>query len=256
MRQLIAFLKKEMMGAARSGRLLILLVVFFLFGVMNPAIAKLTPWLLNTMEESMAESGIIIGEIKVDVLTSWTQFYKNIPIALIVFVVMYSSVLTAEYQNGTLVQVLTRGLSRRKVLAAKTISMTAMWTVCYWMCYGVTYGYNAYFWRNEDIPSLFFSAFCIYILGIWCIALIIFMSAVQKTGSAVLLSVGVVYVAGYVMSLFAKVKKFSPVQLMSASELLYNKGVPADFYPAICVAVGTAVAVLALGVWVFDKREI
>lgn len=58
------------------------------------------------------------------------------------------------------------------------------------------------------------------------------------------------------MSLFAKVKKFSPVQLMSASELLYNKGVPADFYPAICVAVGTAVAVLALGVWVFDKREI
>ena len=45
MKSLIAFIKKEWMEQVRSGRLLILLILFTLFGIMNPAIAKLTPWM-------------------------------------------------------------------------------------------------------------------------------------------------------------------------------------------------------------------
>ncbi len=53
-----AFLKKEWTELARSGRLLILLVMFLLFGIMNPAIAKLTPWLMEQMAEQLAEAGL------------------------------------------------------------------------------------------------------------------------------------------------------------------------------------------------------
>lgn len=111
---------------------------------------------------------------------------------------------------------LTRGLSRWKVLAAKAICSMSLWTICYFLCYGTTYGYNAYFWGNETVPSVFFSAFCIYLLGLWCIALMICMSTILKTGTSVLLSVGGIYMAGYVISLFPKLKKFSPVKLLSA----------------------------------------
>ena len=44
-----AFLKKEARESLRSGKLVILASLFLLFGIMNPAIAKLTPWMLEMM---------------------------------------------------------------------------------------------------------------------------------------------------------------------------------------------------------------
>ncbi len=49
MKQLTAFTKKEFMELIRTGKALLLMILFILFGIMNPAIAKLTPWLLETM---------------------------------------------------------------------------------------------------------------------------------------------------------------------------------------------------------------
>ena len=93
MRTLFAFIKKEWMEQTRSGKLLILAIIFGLFGVMNPAIAKLTPWLMDMLSESLAESGMTVTEVQVDALTSWVQFFKNIPMALIVFVLMQAGIL-------------------------------------------------------------------------------------------------------------------------------------------------------------------
>ena len=113
-----AFLKKEWMELVRTGRLLLLLLIFILFGIMNPAIAKLTPWI---MVEQLAESGLALTAVTVDAMTSWTQFYKNIPMALGVFVLLHSGIFTTEYQKGTLIPVVTKGLSRPRIAAAKTI---------------------------------------------------------------------------------------------------------------------------------------
>ena len=51
MKSLLAFMKKEWMEQVRSGRLLILVIIFILLGIMNPAVAKLTPWLLEMMAD-------------------------------------------------------------------------------------------------------------------------------------------------------------------------------------------------------------
>ena len=51
MRALLAFLKKEWMETVRSGKLLLLIIIFTIFGIMNPAIAKLTPWLMEMMAD-------------------------------------------------------------------------------------------------------------------------------------------------------------------------------------------------------------
>lgn len=53
MKSLLAFMKKEWMEQVRSGRLLILVIIFILLGIMNPAVAKLTPWLLEMMADSL-----------------------------------------------------------------------------------------------------------------------------------------------------------------------------------------------------------
>ena len=56
-------LQKEWMELVRSGRLFSLVVLFTVFGVMNPGIAKLTPWLMEMMAEEMAASGMVITSV-------------------------------------------------------------------------------------------------------------------------------------------------------------------------------------------------
>ena len=99
MKSFMAFFKKEILESVRSGKLLILGLLFLLFGIMNPAIATLTPWMYDILSDSLAESGMIVTEVAVDALTSWTQFFKNIPMALIVFVLIYGGIFTKEYEH-------------------------------------------------------------------------------------------------------------------------------------------------------------
>ena len=47
MKHFLAFLRKEAIEHKRTGKCTILGILFVLFGIMNPAIAKMTPWLLQ-----------------------------------------------------------------------------------------------------------------------------------------------------------------------------------------------------------------
>ncbi|MCR5726349.1 MAG: ABC transporter permease subunit, partial [Lachnospiraceae bacterium] len=110
-----AFIKKEWMELTRTGKLLILGIIFIFFGILNPAMAKLTPWLYEMLQDQFSEQGLKVGEVTVTAMTSWTQFYKNAPMLVIAMILLTSGILTGEYQKGTLIQVVTKGLSRKKV---------------------------------------------------------------------------------------------------------------------------------------------
>lgn len=56
MKSLLAFIKKETMEQFHSGRLMILGILFVLLGVMNPAVAKITPWLLEILADSLRKA--------------------------------------------------------------------------------------------------------------------------------------------------------------------------------------------------------
>ena len=129
MKTLLAFMKKEWLEQLRSGRLAILGILFVLFGIMNPAIAKLTPWLLEVMADALEGSGLSVTAVTVSAMDSWMQFFKNIPMALIVFILLESSIFTKEYQSGTLVLALTKGLDRYKVVISKTLTLLVLWSV-------------------------------------------------------------------------------------------------------------------------------
>ena len=256
MRSLLSFIKKEWMEHVRSGRLLILGMIFVLFGIMNPAIAKLTPWLMETMADSLAESGLIVSEVKVTALDSWMQFYKNAPMALIVFVLMESSIFTKEYQSGTLVLALTKGLERFKVVVAKTAVLLTIWTVGYWLCFGITYLYNAYFWDNSIAENLMFSVICWWIFGLWTIALMILFSVLLNSSGAVLCGTGSVVFGLYLIGLFPKLKEYVPTFLMDGNSLIYGVEEAEKYYVALAAAGVIAFIFGAMSIIVFDKKKI
>ena len=185
-----AFLKKEWMEMTRTGKLLILCILFFMFGIMNPAIAKLTPWMMEMMKDSIAESGLMVGEITVNAMTSWTQYYKNAFMPVLVIVLMSSGILTNEYQSGTLVQVVTKGLSRRKILLSKMIAVYGSWTALYLMYFGVTYIYTIYYWGEDKVEHLLAGVGMYWLVGAFILALELLFSTIANNGGQVLMGVG------------------------------------------------------------------
>lgn len=251
-----AFLKKEWMEWNRTGRSWILMLVFVLFGIMNPALAKLTPWLMEALSDSLADTGLVTTAVQVDAMTSWTQFYKNIPIGLIIFILIVGGNFTAEYEKGTLIPVVTKGLSRQSVLAAKAVFLYGSWTVLYAVCFGITYGYNAYFWDNGIAGNLFFAAVCTWLFGIWVAALLIFFSAVSKSSSQVLLGTGGIAVGIYLLAAFPKLDDWFPAKLMNGTALLQRAVSPEDYYAGMAAAGVTALVCMVTAVWCFDRKQL
>ena len=256
MRSFLAFFKKELLETRRSGKLTLLGLLFFLFGVMNPAVAKLTPWLMEIMSDSLAESGMVIGEVTVDALTSWTQFFKNIPMALIVFVLVYGGCFTKEYEHNTLIPILTKGLPRRQVVLAKSLTLLLVWSLGYWLCFGVTYGYTAYFWDQTIVENLFFSALSWWAFGVWTVGLIVLFSTLAASSGNVLLGTGSVALASYLIGLIAKVKKFVPTKLMDGNSLTYGMEAAEDYLPALIIALTMAVICIGISIPIFNKKQL
>lgn len=254
MRQLTAFFKKECREYYRSGKIWIVLVIFVLFGIMNPAMAKLTPWLMEMASESLESSGLTLGTVEVDALTSWIQFYKNVPMAMIIFMLLFAGMITREYDRGTLINMVTKGMVRWKVVLAKTLVVTGIWLIGYWLCFGITYGYNAYFWDNSLAQHIFLGAGCLCIFGLWVISLGVLVSTIVSSTTAVILfTVGTIGVL-YFLSLIGKIKKFLPVQLLGSGELLTGAGSVADYQITILVTVVLVIVQLVLAVAAFNKR--
>ncbi len=256
MNTLMAFMKKEWMDQIRSSRLMILGLLFLAFGIMNPAIAKVTPWLMEMLAESMEEAGLAVLEVKVDAMTSWTQFYKNVPMALIAFVLLQSNIFTKEYQSGTLILALTKGLERYKVVLAKTIVLIVTWTAGYWLCYGVTYAYNAYFWDNSIANHLGIAATYWWLTGIWVIALMILFSVMSSSNSTVLLGTGGIFFAVYLLNLIPKLKEYMPTELMNGMNLLMKVTEPGDYIKSLIVTGITMAICFIMSILLFNKRRL
>ena len=256
MRSLFAFMKKEFTEQLRSGRLMILGLLFVLFGIMNPAIAKLTPWLLETLSDSLAESGMIVTDVKVSAMDSWVQFYKNQPMGLIAFVLLESSIFTKEYTSGTLVLSLTKGLERYKVVVSKTVVLAVLWTIGYWICFAITYGYNAYFWDNSVAQNLILSVVCWWMFGVMVIALMVLFSTVSSSNTGVLLGTGGVVLASYLVGLLPKCGKHLPTFLMDGNSLIYGLAETKAYMTSLIIAIAASVICFAISIPIFNKKQL
>lgn len=251
-----AFLKKEFLDHLRTGKLMLLGILFFFFGVMNPATAKLTPWLLEIFAESLEGSGIIITGAEVTALDSWMQFYKNAPLFLIAFILLESNIFTKEYSSKTLVLSLTKGLRRYKVVASKTMIVTLLWSVCYWFSFAITYIYNAYFWDNSIAENIGFSSLCWWLFGLWTITLVVFFSVAAKQGTTVLLGSGGVVAVAYLVGLIPKINNLLPTKLLDGTSLVYAVADPKTYISAIVVTISLCVILFTVSIPLFNKKEI
>jgi ABC-2 type transport system permease protein len=184
------------------------------------------------------------------------QFYKNIPMALIAFILMESNIFTREYQSGTMLLSLTKGLSRYKVVIAKSLVLILLWTLGYWLCFGITYGYNAYFWDNSIAKNLITSVVYWWVFGLWVIGLVILFSTLSNENTGVLVGTGGIVLASSLLSFFPKLSKYLPTSLTDGNSLIYGL-VDADKYTtAFVIAAVTGLTCIALSIPIFNKKQL
>lgn len=256
MKALLSFMKKEYLEGTRTGKIILLILLFVLFGIMNPAIAKLTPWMMEMMSDTMAENGLIVTDVKVDAMTSWTQFFKNNPFALIAFVLIFSDSFTKEYKSGTLLLVLTKGLSRYKVVLAKTAFLLSLWTFGYGLSFAITYGYNAYFWDNGIADNLFASAAIWWLFGVWVIGLLVLFSSLLLNNTQVSLCTGGTVLLAYLLSIIPKVKAYSPMMLINANSLLTGAEGTDAYIKAIVIAAALCIVCVTVSIPIMNKKQL
>jgi ABC-2 type transport system permease protein len=256
MKSLIAFTKKEFLEQHRTGRFWISIALFILIGIMNPAIAKLTPWFFEMFADSLAESGIVITEVNVSALDSWMQYYKNLPIALISFVLLQASIFTKEYHTGTLVLSLTKGLGRFKVVLSKTVILVLVWSLGYWLSFSVTYLYNSYFWDNSVAQNLLLSVVFWWMFGIFVISLMTIFSTFSLSNTGVLLGTGGIVLLSYAVGFIPKINKYLPTFLADGNSLIYGVINANEYIPSIVITAAVSLTCFFASIPIFNKKQL
>ena len=208
------------------------------------------------MGSSLADQGITIGVITVNALTAWTQYYKNLLMEYILILAVFSGMFAQEYQSGTLVNILTKGVSRGKVAAAKLTATLLSWSVCYWLAFFITLGYGAYFWGDALMRGVWLAAVCAYLLGVWLLTLELAFASVFSSGMYALLSVFSVYAVCYALSMIPALASVLPTRLGDGFTLLTGDRAAADFLPAVWISLALSAVNAALMVLGFSKKQL
>ena len=256
MKGFCAFFAKEICACVRSKRLLLILGVFLIVGIMNPAVAKLTPKLYEMMSEELAAQGLTIGAITVTALDSWGQFAKNFPTALIAVIIIFSGIYTTEYSKGTLIPLLTKGLSRSAAVLSKCAVMLLLWSAGTVLCFGVTYFYSDFYWDNSVVSNLAFAAFCWWLFGVLMIACIVFFSSFAGSAGQVLLGTGGVYLAMTLAGMARRAQEYLPTYLCGSAALYTGKAQPSDYAAAAVITAAAAVLLTAAALPLTRRRQL
>lgn len=252
MRSFIAFTKKEFIESARTYKLLIIYLVFILFGMLNPVTAKILPELLS----SIMTEGVQIILPEPTTIDAWGQFYKNMSTQLILFVIVFSGILSNELTKGTLINMLTKGLPRQTVILSKFIFLVFVWTSAYWICYGTTYIYSSYL-LSGDVHNVFVGAIIVWLYGIFVISMMVFSSVVVKSMYGVLLITGSFVLILMIANMIPSIQKYNPYTLSTGSmELLSGEAAIGDFQLSIIITIICTVIFVYVSRYVFNKVKL
>ena len=254
--KMTAYIKKEWMELTRTGRLLILGIIFIIFGILNPAMAKLTPWLYEMLQESFADQGITVGEVTVNAMTSWTQYFKNALMIVIAMILMSSTGFTNEYQKGTLVQVVTKGLSRKKIYFSKLLMGYISWTIMFLVYTGITLGYTVYFWGEDKVPNLFYAILFLWLFGMLLMTILSMFGAMAGNSGQVLLGTGGFVVIWFFLNYIPAVSKYMPIKLMDGMQLCNGTASVSDFSEAVISSSIVIIVCVIIGMIAFDRKKL
>jgi ABC-2 type transport system permease protein len=254
MRGFLAFSKKEFLEQLRTSKCLILLAVFFLFGMTSPLLAKLMPEIMSGMELQ----GVKITIPDPTVLDAYGQFFKNCTqMGLLALLLVFGSTLSNELLRGTLINILAKGLPRHTIILSKFLTAVVLWTISFCLSAAVNYGYTLYLFEDTGVQHLLFSLFCLWLFGCFILALILLSSAIAvgSLGGLIITAFGIVIM--FILNIFPGTTKYNPITLASDNLAILSgdKSVGA-LMVTVGVTCGLLIASLLAAIVIFQRKRL
>ena len=254
MRAYFAFTKKEFTENLRTYKLMIMIVVFLIFGMMSPLFAKFMPEILKAAGLDASALGMGMPTA----MDSFAQFFKNVgQLGLLVLVIVFSGIMGNELSKGALINILTKGMKRSTVILSKFTMATVIWTVSYLLCLAVTYAYTAYYFTIENTSNVFLTFSSMWLFGVLLVAIVILGGVLFRNIYGSLLLTGGIVVVMTIVNIAPKLQRYNPITLSSDNvQLITAQKAALDFIPAVIIcAVLTIVSVLA-SIMIFNKKQL
>lgn len=252
MNQFIAFSKKELLETWRTKRIILLLVIFMIFGIMNPLIAKLTP---EIMKISFGEDFPMAEPTSLD---SWMQFYKNISqMGVYLFAIIFSGTVSQEIQKGTFINLVTKGLKRPIILWSKWFVLYFQWVLSLLVSFSITYGYTRFYFPDDNSPYPWLAFIPLLIFGLFFVSLIVLTSTVARSQFEGLLLTILVMIMGYIAGMFDQLKAWNPLSLIGQNmAILQDANQWTELLPSVGVTIFLSLCFLLLSLIILKRRKI
>ena len=254
MRIFLSLLKKEAIEGARTKKIISTFILFLFIGLISPLTAKLTPMIL----QSIATGNIDINVAPPSEIDSWTQFFKNISqIGMFGLAIILSTQMANEFQKGTLINLLSKGLPRYQVVLSKIFYNFILWFLAYFCSFILTYFYTKYFFGiSFPIRNILMAALLPFIFGLFLISLEILAGVISGNviGTLILTTVGIVI--QLILSIRDEIVKYMPIALIGKPVNLIKGIGYDDYYVPIITGSILLILCIVISIAIINKKQI
>lgn len=254
MRIFLSLLKKEAIEGARTKKMISTFILFLFIGLISPLTAKLTPMIL----QSIATGNIDINVAPPSEIDSWIQFFKNISqIGMFGLAIILSTQMANEFQKGTLINLLSKGLPRYQVVLSKIFYNFILWFIAYFCSFILTYFYTKYFFGiSFPIRNILMAALLPFIFGLFLISLEILAGVISGNviGTLILTTVGIVI--QLILSIRDEIVKYMPIALIGKPVNLIKGIGYDDYYVPIITGSILLILCIVISIAVINKKQI
>lgn len=246
----VSFLRKELREILATWRIFVLPLVLVFCAVASPLLAKATPYLVGTL------ASLPIALPDPTVLDSYAQWTKNLgQLVILVVIVSYAGVVTAERSSGTALFALSKQLTPAAFVLAKATSAALLVTVSTAVATAVTWGTTWLVFGEAPLSELLSATGAWLVLALLCVTIVMLLSTLLDATSA---SAGLGIAAWVVLaalSAWGPAARWSPAGLISLPSSL-GAGLDVAWRWPVATSVVAELALVLATILALRRREL
>lgn len=251
-----ALARKEILEFTRTWRIRVLLIPMLLFAIGSPVFTYFSPEILENTLEVYGDGDIHIEVPIPNWIDSYLQWARNLKQVIpILLLVITGGAIANEITSGSVIPLLTNGLSRRTLVITKFIVISGIAILAIAFSTMVNWMIGWMLFPDTRLIDAFAIIGVASVLSLLLIALAIFGSSFMPDAiGAVGLELSIFFLLS-IGTLWEPARSYSPVGLLSALPDLARDGEAEWLWPATSSLTFTIV-LLAMTVTIFRRREL
>jgi ABC-2 type transport system permease protein len=248
------FVGKELREIVRTWRIWVLPAILLFFALSGPVIARFTPEIVGALAGSQLGAITLPDPTYLDAYAAWIKNLSQI--TLVVLIIIYGGIVSAETRSGTAILVLTKPVSRGAFVVVKAVVHSLFLAVLVVLGTLLTWAVTAVVFGTSPGGPLWASALVWLVYGVLFITLMtLFSVLIPSAAGAAGAGIGA-YVLLSIASIWKPLSQYSPAGLPGqAASLAAHTTTDSTLWP-ILISLALSIVLVALASLLFRRKEL